>query len=51
MIITTASLKSQEIALLRAWYMNNLKILGETLYLLSSQKHHASPGKNRFVMI
>lgn len=51
MLITSASLKSQEKALLRALYMNNLKILREILYLLPSQKHHASPSKNRFVMI
>lgn len=51
MLISNASVKSQERAVLRALYMNNLKILREILYLLSSQKHHASPNKNRFVMI
>lgn len=51
MLISNASVKSQERAVLRALYVNNLKILREILYLLSSQKHHASPNKNRFVMI
>lgn len=51
MFITSASLKSQKIMLLRALYMNDLKILGEILYLLSSQKHDASLSKNRFVMV